>query len=124
MSGPPLPWRRLAGALCLLGLALSGAAEAFAHSADGLHGRRYAAQEELTSGCSRDHAPSFEPRLGSREVECPVCLLQVQQRGTAPAAGALATAPVMASALAPCEPAACVDRAGRHASPRGPPSLG
>ena len=119
-----LPLRRFAAALTLLGLLAAGGSDAVAHATAGLHPQRMGAQEELTSGCSRQHAPSFELRLGSRDTECPACLLQVQQRAAAPGATSRPAAIVMAAAVAAWEPARRLDRSYRHAAPRGPPLEG
>jgi hypothetical protein len=122
LAAPPL--RRIASALTLLTLLVAGVAEAVAHADGGLHAQRLAAQQELTSGCSRQHAPSLEARISVREIGCPACLLQIQERGSTPAATAHPAAPVVTAARVACAPAARLDRPCLHAAPRGPPLVG
>jgi hypothetical protein len=112
--------RHLATLLALLALLLASFPDALHR--DGLHAPRGVAVESVASDCAQQHPPRFETRRTVQHRECPGCLLQLQQR-VAPAAEAVAAAPVLAAPHATVDPVTGADHdLYRPSSPRAPPA--
>lgn len=111
---------RLGHAAVLLVFAAGVLAGGFAHL-DGLHPQRFGPEQELSSGCSAQHPASFEPLLARRTVECPACLLQIQQHAAAPGVAVVADAVELGGVHGLARQPLLGGDARRLPAPRGPP---
>jgi hypothetical protein len=105
----------------LLVVAAGLVAGSFAH-VDGLHSQRFGPEQEVTSGCSASHPARFEPLLAKRTVDCPACLVQLQQHAAAPDVAVVAAASTVGGAIGPFRQSRLGRGAHRLAAPRGPPA--